>query len=504
MSIQRALSFIERTGNRLPHPTILFVYLCLFVFSLSALLSFIGVSAVHPVTGQVVEVKNLASGWGLREMLLKAVKNFTGFAPVGTVIVAMLGIGFAEHSGLIRALLKSIVAKANTVMVTSLVVFAGVMSSIAADAGYVVLIPLAGLVFHSLGRAPLAGMAAAFAGVSGGFSANLVLGPVDVILSGLSTEALKADPSIAQVVSPAANYYFMIASVLFVTLVATFITEKVVIPNLDKATNIGEPDPSASLRCAQDDNRLNADELRGIKYSALALLAYLVLLAVAVVPESGILRDPATQSILKSPFMSGIVVVIAVGFAIAGSVYGFVTKSFQSGADWVASMEKALQGLASYLVLMFFAAQFVAWFSWSGIGPVISISGANALQNADSSPYVILLAFILLTASINLFVGSMSAKWAVMAPVFVPMLALAGISPEITQVAYRIGDSSTNIITPLMPYFPVVIAFMQRYQPDIKLGTLIAMMLPYSIAFLIGWSVFLGAWLAIGIPLGPN
>ena len=501
MILQRTLNFIERTGNRLPHPTILFVYLCLFVFSLSALLSFIGVSAVHPVTGQLVEVKNLASGWGLREMLLKAVKNFTGFAPVGTVIVAMLGIGFAEHSGLISALLKSIVAKANTVMVTSLVVFAGVMSSIAADAGYVVLIPLAGLVFHSLGRAPLAGMAAAFAGVSGGFSANLVLGPVDVILSGLSTEALKADPSIAQVVSPAANYYFMIASVLFVTLVATFITEKVVIPNLDKA---GQKDPSATLHFAQDDSVLNADELRGIKYSALALLAYLVLLAVAVVPESGILRNPATQSILKSPFMSGIVVVIAVGFAIAGSVYGFVTKSFQSGADWVASMEKALQGLASYLVLMFFAAQFVAWFSWSGIGPVISITGANALQNADSSPYVILLAFVLLTATINLFVGSMSAKWAVMAPVFVPMLALTGISPEITQVAYRIGDSSTNIITPLMPYFPVVIAFMQRYQPDIKLGTLIAMMLPYSIAFLMGWSVFLGAWLMLGIPLGPN
>ena len=495
MFLQRTLNFIERTGNRLPHPTILFVYLCLCVFGLSALLSLIGVSAVHPVTGQVVEVKNLASGWGLREMLLKAVKNFTGFAPVGTVIVAMLGIGFAEHSGLISALLKSIVAKANTVMVTSVVVFAGVMSSIAADAGYVVLIPLAGLVFHSLGRAPLAGMSAAFAGVSGGFSANLVLGPVDVILSGLSTEALKADPSIAQVVSPAANYYFMIASVLFVTLVATFITEKVVIPNLDT------PQDTA---IDTGEQALNADEFKGIKYSALAVLVYLALLALAVVPESGLLRDPATQSILKSPFMSGIVVVIAVGFAIAGSVYGFVTLSFQSGGDWVASMEKALQGLASYLVLMFFAAQFVAWFSWSGIGPVISITGANALQNADSSPYVILLAFILLTACINLFVGSMSAKWAVMAPVFVPMLALAGISPEITQVAYRIGDSSTNIITPLMPYFPVVIAFMQRYQPDIKLGTLIAMMLPYSMAFLIGWSVFLGGWLMLGIPLGPS
>ena len=202
--------------------------------------------------------------------------------------------------------------------------------------------------------------------------------------------------------------------------------------------------------------------------------------------------------------MSGIVVVIAVGFAIAGSVYGFVTKSFKTGADWVGAMEKALQGLASYLVLMFFAAQFVAWFSWSGIGPVISITGANFLQGADWSPYAILLCFVLLTATINLFVGSMSAKWAVMAPVFVPMLALAGIAPEITQVAYRIGDSSTNIITPLMPYFPVVIAFMQRYQPDIKLGTLIAMMLPYSLAFLIGWSVFLGGWLAFGVPLGPN
>ena len=235
--LQQALNFIERTGNRLPHPTILFIHLCLLVFGLSALLSALSVSAVHPVTGEAVAVKNLMSDWGLRDILSKAVKNFTGFAPVGTVIVAMLGIGFAESSGLISALLKSLVAKANTVMVTAVVVLAGVMSSIAADAGYVVLIPLAGLVFYSLGRPPLAGMAAAFAGVSGGFSANLVLGPVDVILAGLTTEALKADASIAQVVSPASNYYFMIASVLFVTVVATWITEKVVIPNLEAKAN---------------------------------------------------------------------------------------------------------------------------------------------------------------------------------------------------------------------------------------------------------------------------
>lgn len=495
--IAKVLYGVEAVGNKLPHPTILFIWLCLLVVLLSAWLAGVDAATVHPVTGELVEARNLASGWGLREMLSHAVSNFTGFAPVGTVIVAILGIGCAEHSGFIGTLLRWSVAKAKGSIVTMVVVFAGVMSSVAADAGYVVLIPLAGLVFHTMGRPPLAGMAAAFAGVSGGFSANLVLGPIDVILAGLTTEALQADASLARTIGPESNYYFMVASVVFITLLVTWITERIVAPAF-QTDEAPVEDQHAMYR------RLSPREGKGLFWALISGLLVMSLFALAVVPEQGILRNPETGAILTSPFMSGIVVVIAVIFAAMGTAYGLATGVYKSGADWVGSMEKSLQGLAGYLVLMFFAAQFVAWFSWSGLGPLISITGANYLQQADWSPYLILLAFVMMAALVNIFVGSMSAKWAVMAPIFVPMLALIGINPEVTQAAYRIGDGSTNVITPLMPYFPVVLAFMQRYKSDMRIGTLTAMMLPYSVALLIGWSVFLALWLWLGIPLGPG
>jgi len=295
--ILNALDKVEQIGNKLPHPVVLFIWMCAFVVALSALLN--GYSVVHPVTDSEVMIKSLASGWGLREMLTNAVKNFTGFAPVGTVIVAIMGIAFAEQSGLISVLLRSLVAKAKRSLITFIVVIAGVLSSIAADAGYVVLIPLAGMVFHSIGRSPLVGMAAAFAGVSGGFSANLVIGPVDVILAGLSTEALKLDSSIAEVVSPASNYYFMIASVFFVGVVATWITEKIVSPRYEK--NITPDNKEIEI------HSITALEKKALAYSALASVVFIGLCLMLVVPDNGLLRNPQTGGFLKSPFMSGIV-----------------------------------------------------------------------------------------------------------------------------------------------------------------------------------------------------
>ena len=425
-------------------------------------------------------------------MLSTAVTNFTGFAPVGTVLVAVMGIGVAEHSGLLGVVLRSLVVNASSKMMTFLVVLAGVLSSLAADTGYVVLVPLAGIVFLAAGRHPVAGIAAAFAGVSGGYSANLLIGPLDAILAGISTEAAAlVQPGYE--VSAAANYYFIVASTFLIAAVGTFVTERWICPLLGEYT--GQP---TAVEQVSDGDR------KGLRAVGLFTLAFIVALLLCIVPDNGILRNPETGGILKSPFISGIVVIIAIYAAISGWLFGRFSGRFTSSRDFIASMEAAMATMASYLVLMFFAAQFVNWFGWSQLGTITAIKGALLLQALDPNPGVLLVCFMLLAAFINLFVGSASAKWALIGPIFVPMLLLAGIAPEATQVAYRIGDSTTNIITPLMPYFGVVVTFVQKYDESAGIGTLLAIMLPFSVLFLLSWSVLLAAWIMLGLPLGPG
>ncbi|HLS99605.1 MAG: AbgT family transporter [Porticoccaceae bacterium] len=492
----RALNRIEAIGNRLPHPTLLFVWLCGIVLVLSAIAALLGVEARHPVSGEQIRALNLLSGEGLRLILERTVSNFTQFAPLGTVLVAILGIGVAEHSGLIGTLLRASVLKAPDRLLTFLVVFAGVMSSIAADSGYVVLIPLAGIIFQAAGRSPIAGIAAAFAGVSGGFSANLLIGPLDAILAGLSTEAAALVDS-TRTVSPAANYYFMVASTLLVAVVGTLVTERVILPRFGAASGPREAPQPISL-----------DERRGLRGVGLFTLAFVTLLLAGLVPEQGVLRGQAPGGgpggILDSPFINGIVTLIAVYAAVAGWLFGRLSRRFAGGSDAVMAMESSMATMASYLVLMFFAAQFVNYFAWSQLGIICAIEGAALLKALDPGATLLLVSFVLFAALINLLIGSSSAKWALLAPVFVPMLMLAGISPEATQVAYRIGDSSTNIITPLMPYFGVVVAFAQKYDRNAGIGTIIATMLPYSLWLLVAWSVLLAAWILLGLPLGPG
>lgn len=492
MKLQVILDSIERTGNRLPNPTVLFVLLCFIILAVSALAAMLSVQAMHPVNGELITAVNLLSVSGLHRILSESVTNFTSFAPVGTVLVAIMGIGVAEHSGLLNTLLKATVMRAPRQFLSFTVVLAGVLSSLAADTGYVVLIPLAGLIFAGAGRNPVAGIAAAFAGVSGGFSANLLIGPIDAILAGISTEAA----SLVQgnyVVNAAGNYYFMIVSTLLVAIIGTWVTEKIICKRLvDGETTTVKIEP------------LSETEFLGLKAVALFSLFFICLLLVGLIPEAGILRDQSDGSILRSPFISGIVTIIAFYAAVSGIIFGLVSGHYEHASDFVEGMERHMATMAGYLVLMFFAAQFVSYFSWSNLGSIIAINGASLLGAMQVDTSVLLVVFILLAAFINLFIGSASAKWALIAPVFVPMLLLSGISPEATQVAYRIGDSTTNIITPLMPYFGVVVAFAQQYDRQIGIGTIIAMMLPYSIAFWLSWSVLLVIWIMLDWPLGPG
>ena len=502
----RSLLAIERLGNRLPAPALLFLLLIVFIIIISALCNILSVQGIHPATKEVLEVNSLLSFDALRWWLQNAVKNFMGFAPVGPVIVVMLGLGIAEHSGFLSALLRRMLHWLPANALTFGTVLVGVLSSIAVDAGYVVAIPLSGVIFSLAGRSPLIGIVACFAGVSGGFSANLIVGPVDAILAGISTEAAHLIDADYQV-SPVANYYFMIASTFIISLLATWVTSRWVEPALNKMSLDYFDTPSSVQSSSQSSSKLSlqlsARESKALKISSLVLFLFILIIAGLVVPENGPLRDVANQSIMNSPFMSGLVLLIAIGAAIAGVLYGRLSGLYQSYNQVVEGMEGAMKTLAGYLVLMFFAAQFVSLFSWSNLGAVLAVNGADVLQGLQLPMLLNVVLFVLMAASINLVVGSASAKWAVLAPIFIPMLMLNGISPEVTQTAYRIGDSSTNIITPLMPYFPLVVALMQRYVKNAGVGTLLALMLPYSLAFLVVWSLLLALWVGFGWPLGP-
>lgn len=490
--IDRFLDLIEYVGNKLPHPASLFLMLAGGVVILSGVLAAIGLSAVHPGTGKTIEVVNLLSGDGLRRIVTSLVTNFTSFVPLGTVLVAMLGIGIAEGSGLLGAAIRALVLSAPKRLITAVVVFAGVLSNAAGEAGYVILIPLGATIFAAFGRHPLAGLAAGFAGVSGGYSANILLGTVDPLLAGISTEAARIlEP--AYVVNPAANYYFMFASTFLITLLGTIVTERIVEPRLGPAAS-----GAASLE------PLTPTERRGLRTAAAALAVVVALILWAVVPDDGILRDPATGGLLHSPFLSGIVAVLFFVALVPGVAYGVATRQVRSDADVVNAMGKAMSTMGSYIVLVFFAAQFVAFFNWTHIGIIIAVDGAQLLRSIGLTGIPLMIAFILVAASVNLAMGSASAKWAILAPVFIPMFMLLGYSPELTQTMYRIGDSVTNVITPMMTYFALIITFVQRFRPDAGIGTLISLMLPYSMTFLIGWTIFFILWMLAGIPVGPG
>jgi aminobenzoyl-glutamate transport protein len=422
------------------------------------------------------------------------VTNFTGFAPLGVVLVAMLGIGIAEATGLIGTALRLMVLKSPEKILTFVIVFAGILSNTASEVGYVLLIPLAAIIFIAINRHPITGMAAAFAGVSGGYSANLLLGTIDPLLAGLSQEAAQIiEP--AYLVNPACNYYFMVVSTFIIAIAGTWVTEKVVAPRMGEYRENIEKEELKSLA---------PEEKKGLKYALYTFILVTILLLLGTVPSSGFLRDPETGGLLHSPFMDGIVSIIFIVAALLGIAYGIGAGSIKSDADVMKGMAKSMETLGMYIVLVFFAAQFVAYFKWTNLGLIFAIEGAGLLKASGLGPIPLMLAFIFLTAFINLFMGSASAKWTVMAPVFIPMFMLLGISPELTQMVYRIGDSASNIISPMMSDFALIVAFMQKYDEKAGIGTVVATMLPYTFVFLIVWSLLLVGWMLLGLPVGPD
>lgn len=495
--IAKFLTIVEKGGNALPHPATLFGIFALAVVVLSGILAMFDIAVEHPRTKEIIEPVSLMTVEGMHRIIMNLVTNFTSFAPLGVVLVAMLGIGIAEGSGFIGTGLRLVVLKAPKSMLSFVLVFAGVLSNMASEVGYVLLVPLGAVIFLAAGRHPIAGLAAAFAGVSGGYSANLVLGTVDPLLSGLSTEAAQiVDPSYS--VNPACNWYFMIVSTFFVAAAGTWVTEKIVLPRLGKYTGDEEP---------EEIRQLSADEKRGLLYSLIALVVILVIVFWGLFPENGFLRSTEIpDNIFESPFIKGIVTFIFLVAAALGIAYGVGAKTIKNDTDVMKSMGKTMSTLGIYMVLCFFAAQFVAYFKWTNLGLIFAVKGADVLKASGLGPIPLMIAFIALSAIANMFMGSASAKWAILAPAFIPMFMLTDqqFAPELIQVAYRIGDSTTNIISPMMSYFALIVAFVEKYEPRAGIGTVIATMLPYTLVFLLIWTILLVTWMTLGVPLGPD
>ena len=493
---QRALSAIERTGNRLPDPAVLFIALLVMVWVLSFLLSFLTYEVIDPRTQQPLEVVNQLSGSALAMFFSSMVTTFAHFHPIGVVLVAMLGIGVAEHTGFINAALRSMLSVTARWLLTPMVIFVGIISHTAADAGYVLVIPLGGVIFYAAGRHPLAGIAAAFAGVSGGFSANLIPSAIDPMLAGISQSAAQIlDPGV--LLNPLNNFFFTAASSLLIVLLGWLITDRFVEPRL-KAYAI-DPAPGDVPGMGDSGER----ERRGLRLATWSMLAAIVVLVVTAWPDDSAWRCP-TGSLTEpgAPLMGSIVALIFALFLLPGVVYGVAAGTVKSSRDIIAGMTKAMESMAYYLVIMFWISLFIYAFAQSNLGVLLALEGAALLKAMGLPGPMTIAGIVLLTWTVNLFVGSASAKWALLAPIFVPMLMELGISPDLTQAAYRVGDSTSNIITPLMPYFPLVVVYCQRYMRSSGIGTVTAMMLPYSITFAIAWTLFLLAYWALGIPLG--
>lgn len=499
----RWLNGIETIGNSLPHPIALFTIFTLAVILLSAICAALNVSATGEliVNGTLEETTvtavSLLSKEGLTYMLTNVISNFTSYAPLGVVLVAMLGVGVAEQSGLINTLLKAAVKVTPEKLITPAIVFLGVTSNIASDAGYVILIPLGAMVFRAYGKHPMAGLAAAFAGVSGGYSANLLIGSLEPLLAGITqTAATIIQPDYE--VSVMGNYFFLFVSTFLITILGTIVTDKIVEPRLEAFEGHVHGEEDDSLRTITDLER------KGMRNAGIVALIYVLILVAACIPSDSFLRNE-NGSLFGTPtstFLNGIVVLIALLFLLPGIAYGKTVGTFTKENSVCDAITKSMSSMGSFLALAFVSAQFINYFNYTKLGTIIALSGANFLQTIDIGLIPLMILFVLFSAFMNLFMGSASAKWNILAPVFVPMFMLLGHSPELCQLAYRIGDSCTNIITPMMTYYSVIIIFAQKYDKKAGIGTITATMMPYSVVFLIGWTLMMVIWLLLGLPIG--
>ncbi|MEV4357185.1 AbgT family transporter [Nonomuraea sp. NPDC049625] len=518
----RVLGGIERLGNRLPHPFWLFVILAALLALVSWGLAAAGVSAVNPATGKTVVAKNLLSADGVRMMVGDAVTNYTSFPPLGTILVVMLGVAVAERSGLLAAVLRSGVSRVSPKWVTFALAFTGMVAHVASDAAYVVLIPLGALAFRAVGRSPILGIVVAFVSISAGYDASPLITPTDAILSGLTTAAAHTvDP--AYTVTPLANYFFSLASSLVLAATITLVTERVLARRVESMPIDPEPSPASSTSSTSSTSTaspgstgsstsfdedlgalaLSVSERKGLRAALIALVVYVAAVVAAVLPAGSPLRGK-DGGIVQSPLLTSIAIFLALAFLAVGWAYGKAAGTITGSRDIPGFMAHGFREMAPILVLFFAISQFLAYFKWTGIGEIIAIDGAGLLKSAGVSGPVVFLGILVVVTLINLVVTSGSAQWALVGPVFVPMLMLLNIPPEYTQALYRIADSCTNAITPMSPYFVMALGFLQRYRRSAGIGTLASMTIPLSFTLLVVWTLLFFAFWWLGIPLGPG
>lgn len=486
------LGAIERVGNKLPHPFILFLYITAFLALMSAILAALGISVTNPTTGELVAVRSVISRDGLVWLVENMLSNFSGFAPLGLVLAMQMAIGLAEGSGLLTTFMRRAILGVPLWALSGTVLFLGINGSIASEASIIVIPALAGTAFQAVGLHPLAGIIAGYAATNAGFTANILITGTDVLLYGVTEEAAQMiDPSVT--LTPANNWYFMIASCFVLTAVGVFVNNKIITPRL--GTYHG------SEGIAERD--ITEIERKGLRNAGFFSVFYIALLLICIIPTNGILRGTA-GSILESPFINGLVPILIIYFILLGIVYGKTTGTIQNSSDIPKLMADALAPLTGYIVLVFVIAQFISMFSYTNLGMVIAVNAANGLQSVGFTGIPLIFSLILLTGLVDLVMTSGSAKWYVFAPIFVPMFMLLGYSPSFAQAIYRIGDSVSNPISPIYPYLPIVIGMAQKYDKNTGVGTIISMMLPYSLAFLVVWALQVVVWMVFNLPLGPG
>lgn len=506
---KRILDGIEKAGNKVPHPVMIFLFLMLAVVVLSHVLHIAGISVtqqvINPATDQLesrlLQSQSLLNSEGLRFIYTSVVPNFMGFTAVGLIVVAMIGVGVAEESGLIKALIRQLVALSPSWAIAYILIFVGIISSIAADAGYLVLIPLAGSAFLSVGRHPIAGLAAGFAAVAGAFTVNMLIKPLDAVLTEFTNDAIHlVNPNIS--LDLTATLWFSMASVIALTFVITFVTQRVIEPRLGKYEGC-RSDKAGTDEGTQGDQASTGDESRGLRFAAIGLLAVLAVFVLGCLGPNAPLRNPETGSLIgNSPLMNGLIAIIMVVVLVTGACYGFGAGTFKKSTDIIKAIEKATAGLGSLIFLLFILSQFIAYFNYSNIGTILAISMADGLKTASIPPLLLLLAFIVVVAIIDILITGAIAKWALFAPIFVPLLLQLGVAPEAVLSAYRLADSPMNVVTPLNPYFALVVVFMQKYNKDAGVGTLVALMIPYVLGMFAVWTVLFVAWFLLGLPWG--
>lgn len=508
-AMQKFLDVVEKVGNKVPHPAVIFLILIAIVVVLSQLLHMLGTSIsyqvlnpeTHKLETATTSAKSLLTADGIRFMYERLIPNFMSFTAVGLMIVAMVGAGVAEEAGLVKALIRKLVLVSPPRALTYIMAFVGIMSSIAADAGYLVLIPLAGAAFISVGRHPLAGLALGFAGVASAFTVNMLIKPLDAVLVEFTNDAIHlVNPNVS--IGLTSNLWFSIASVVVLTGLIAFITEKTIEPRL----GVYKPENSAAKdgdQPAGGSAELSADESRGLRYALFALLGTVVVFALLTLPSGAPLRNPDTGALIGDlPFMNGLIALIMILFLATGAAYGIGSGSMRNVTDIIKAIEKALSGLGSLIFLFLIISQFVAYFNYSNMGTILAVKMADVLRDSNIGPLWLLIGFIVVVAIVDLLITGAIAKWAIFAPIFVPLLMKLGVAPEAVLAAYRVGDLPINSITPLNAYFALVVGFAQKYVRNAGVGTVVALMLPYVIWLLVVWTVLFAAWYLLGLPWG--